>query len=53
MKDFNLIIASYEIVRNDIEFLQTLTWNYCVLDEGHIIKNPKSKVDILLFYECW
>lgn len=44
MKDYSLIVASYEIVRNDIDFLRTITWNYCVLDEGHIIKNPKSKV---------
>lgn len=21
-----------------------VNWNYCVLDEGHIIKNPKSKI---------
>jgi len=43
-ENHNLIIASYEIVRNDIEFLKTVKWNYCVLDEGHVIKNAKSKV---------
>ena len=39
----NLVIASYDIVRNDIDFFATLRWNYCVLDEGHVIKNGKTK----------
>ena len=43
IKYHNLIVASYDIVRKDIEFFQTIHWNYCVLDEGHIIKNGKTK----------
>lgn len=39
----NMVIASYDIVRKDIDFFQTIHWNYCVLDEGHIIKNGKTK----------
>jgi TATA-binding protein-associated factor len=39
-----LIITSYDIIRNDIDLLEVFTFNYCVLDEGHIIKNPKTKV---------
>ncbi|XP_055637226.1 TATA-binding protein-associated factor 172 [Toxorhynchites rutilus septentrionalis] len=39
----NLIVASYEIVRKDIEFFSSVHWNYCVLDEGHIIKNGRTK----------
>lgn len=35
---------SYDIIRNDIEDLQKLPWNYCILDEGHIIKNGKTKI---------
>ena len=23
---------------------RSISWNYCILDEGHIIKNPKAKV---------
>lgn len=42
--DVNLIVASYDIVRNDIEFFKDVQWNYCVLDEGHIIKNGKTKL---------
>lgn len=40
----NVIITSYDIVRKDIESLSKLAWNYCILDEGHIIKNSKSKI---------
>ncbi|CAH1794395.1 unnamed protein product [Owenia fusiformis] len=43
-KQHNLVVASYDIVRNDIEFFSTLKWNYCILDEGHIIKNGKTKI---------
>lgn len=41
--EYNLIVASYDIVRKDIEFFKTIRWNYCILDEGHIIKNGKTK----------
>uniref|UniRef100_H2YV59 Helicase ATP-binding domain-containing protein n=1 Tax=Ciona savignyi TaxID=51511 RepID=H2YV59_CIOSA len=40
----NLVVASYEVVRNDIEFFSQISWNYCILDEGHAIKNGKSKL---------
>lgn len=40
---YKLVIASYDIVRKDIEFFKTAQWNYCVLDEGHVIKNGKTK----------
>ncbi|XP_059168420.1 TATA-binding protein-associated factor 172-like [Physella acuta] len=40
----NLIVASYDVVRNDIDFFSSLRWNYCVLDEGHIIRNGKTKL---------
>lgn len=41
---FNVIITSYDIIRKDIDFLSSVIWNYCVLDEGHIIKNSRSKI---------
>ncbi|XP_010255080.1 PREDICTED: TATA-binding protein-associated factor BTAF1 isoform X2 [Nelumbo nucifera] len=40
----NVIITSYDVVRKDIDYLGQIPWNYCILDEGHIIKNSKSKV---------
>ncbi|EON63494.1 hypothetical protein W97_02722 [Coniosporium apollinis CBS 100218] len=42
----DIVITSYDICRNDIDLLGPLNWNYCVLDEGHLIKNPKTKTTI-------
>jgi TATA-binding protein-associated factor len=44
LKNFDVVITSYEVVRNDIDSLQRMTWHYCILDEGHIIKNAKTKL---------
>ncbi|EMD34416.1 hypothetical protein CERSUDRAFT_117290 [Gelatoporia subvermispora B] len=44
LNKFDVVITSYEVVRNDISSLQTLNWHYCILDEGHIIKNAKTKL---------
>lgn len=40
----NVIITSYDVVRKDVDYLRQFLWNYCILDEGHIIKNSKSKI---------
>jgi TATA-binding protein-associated factor len=40
----DIVITSYDICRNDIENISKFAWNYCVLDEGHIIKNSKAKL---------
>lgn len=42
----NVVITSYDVVRRDIDYLGHLLWNYCILDEGHIIKNAKSKITL-------
>lgn len=42
----NLVVTSYDVLRKDIDFLATIVWNYCVLDEGHAIKNSKSKITL-------
>lgn len=42
----NVIITSYDVVRKDADYLGQLLWNYCILDEGHIIKNSKSKITV-------
>lgn len=41
---YNVIIASYDVIRKDIDYIEKLQWNYCILDEGHVIKNAKSKI---------
>ncbi|KAI9803647.1 MAG: TATA-binding protein-associated factor mot1 [Piccolia ochrophora] len=42
----DIVITSYDICRNDVDILASMNWNYCVLDEGHLIKNPRAKVTI-------
>jgi SNF2 family DNA or RNA helicase len=42
--NYDIVIMSYDIIRNDIDELEPLHWNYCILDEGHIIKNGKTKI---------
>ncbi|KAJ2277694.1 TATA-binding protein-associated factor mot1 [Coemansia sp. RSA 371] len=40
----DVVVMSYDVVRNDIELLSSQQWNYCVLDEGHVIKNARTKL---------
>lgn len=42
----DIVITSYDICRNDADVLIPYNWNYLVLDEGHLIKNPRAKVTI-------
>jgi SNF2 family DNA or RNA helicase len=38
----DVIITSYPLIRRDIEEYENMVFNYCVLDEAQIIKNPAS-----------
>lgn len=42
--EVDIVVTSYDVCRNDVEFLTQHNFNYCVLDEGHIIKNSTSKL---------
>ncbi|KAI1001863.1 TATA-binding protein-associated factor [Podosphaera aphanis] len=42
----DIVITSYDICRNDANILAPLRWNYLVLDEGHLIKNPRAKITL-------
>ncbi len=43
-QNYDIVLTTYGIIRNDIEFLKKYTFYYIVLDESQIIKNPKSKI---------
>ncbi|EOD34138.1 hypothetical protein EMIHUDRAFT_111367 [Emiliania huxleyi CCMP1516] len=45
-----LVVVSYETLRSDAAPLSAVSWDYLVLDEGHVIKNGSSKNDAL---ELW
>jgi TATA-binding protein-associated factor len=47
-KRHNLIVASYDIVRKDIAVFSNIKWNYIILDEGHVIKNGKTRTSIAI-----
>jgi SNF2 family DNA or RNA helicase len=41
---YDLILTSYGITRLDIELLQQFYFNYIILDESQVIKNPTSNI---------
>ncbi|MDW3647473.1 MAG: DEAD/DEAH box helicase [Bacteroidia bacterium] len=41
--DYDLILTTYGLVRQDIKLLATFPFNYIILDESQNIKNPESK----------
>lgn len=40
----DVVVTSYDVARNDADHLSSQDYNYCVLDEGHIIKNAATKL---------
>ncbi|MGZ8568851.1 MAG: SNF2-related protein, partial [Bacteroidia bacterium] len=40
----DLILTTYGTIRNDIEILQQYEFNYIILDESQVIKNPLAKI---------
>ncbi|EPX74092.1 TATA-binding protein associated factor Mot1 [Schizosaccharomyces octosporus yFS286] len=44
LKVVDVVVTSYDICRNDMDSLVKVDWNYCVLDEGHVIKNARAKL---------
>lgn len=43
----NVVIASNELFRVDVEFFQRVNWQCVIIDEAHSLRNPESK-----FYQC-
>ncbi|MEO7987889.1 MAG: DEAD/DEAH box helicase [Chryseolinea sp.] len=41
---YDLVLTSYGIARLDIELLQQYYFNYIILDESQVIKNPTSNI---------
>lgn len=41
--DFDLLITSYALVRNDLDLYKRIALDICVIDEAQHIKNPTSK----------
>lgn len=43
-KNYDLVLTSYGITRLDVELLQKFFFNYIILDESQVIKNPTSNI---------
>ena len=41
-EDYDIIITSYGIIRNDLQQLMQFNWHYVILDESQSIKNPDA-----------
>ncbi len=41
--DYDVVITSYPLIRNDIEFYEDMNFRCCILDEAQHIKNPLSQ----------
>ena len=41
---FDVVVTSYDVVRNDQSTLAKQQWHYCILDEGHVIMNANAKL---------
>ena len=42
--DYDLILTSYGILRNDIDLLKDYYYHFIILDESQYVKNPGSKI---------
>jgi len=43
-QNYDLVLTSYGITRLDVEQLQNFLFNYVILDESQVIKNPTSNI---------
>ncbi|HZJ74820.1 MAG TPA: DEAD/DEAH box helicase [Perlabentimonas sp.] len=41
---YDIVLTTYGVLRNEIDLLKNVRFNYVVLDESQAIKNPASKV---------
>jgi superfamily II DNA or RNA helicase len=43
LRHYHVVITTYGILRNDVEYFSQKQWKYLILDESQNIKNPSSK----------
>ena len=48
---FNVLFTTYAIALMDQDFLSQIRWQYAVIDEAQILKNPNSVVSLGIFIE--
>ncbi len=43
-EEYDVVLTSYGMVRNDIDSLSGFLWQYIILDESQAIKNPDARI---------
>lgn len=43
-EEYDVVLTSYGLVRNDIDSLSGFLWQYIILDESQAIKNPDARI---------
>jgi non-specific serine/threonine protein kinase len=43
-EEYDVVLTTYGVVRNDLEELTSFIWQYIILDESQAIKNPDARV---------
>lgn len=43
-EEYDVVLTTYGVVRNDLEELSGFLWQYIILDESQAIKNPDARV---------
>lgn len=49
IKDVHLVLTTYGTIRNDFKDFEDLVFDYIILDESQLIKNPTSKTSRAIF----
>ncbi|MDB4334857.1 DEAD/DEAH box helicase [bacterium] len=53
LRHYHVVITSYGVLRNDIEYLKPFGFHYVILDESQYIKNPSSKIyEAIMQVDC-
>lgn len=53
LRHYHIVLSSYGVVRNDIDYLKHYHFHYFILDESQYIKNPGSKIyDAIMQVNC-
>ncbi|WP_432401472.1 SNF2 helicase associated domain-containing protein [Wukongibacter sp. M2B1] len=43
VKDYDVVVTSYPLIRRDIDLYKDIDFRFCILDEAQHIKNPQSQ----------
>jgi SNF2 family DNA or RNA helicase len=41
---FNILVTSYELFMQDLQYIRPIRWKFLIIDEGHRLKNKSAKL---------